>query len=77
MAKEYTEFTIRPLPHGWDVRNLFYDRNKSVWYCRLHEIKTAVPITEWFEILGTGATMQIAFDNAVKLVEAKQQTKEA
>lgn len=59
------QLTVRPITSGWEFVNLFYDRQKVVFYCRVRKVEPEKNHTDWPEITGIGATMQIAFDNAI------------
>ena len=53
---------------GWQFVNMFYDAQKQIYYCRLRKLE-AKKLLECKEITDSGATMQIAFDNANALAK--------
>jgi|HubBroStandDraft_2_1064218.scaffolds.fasta_scaffold330216_1 hypothetical protein len=58
------EFTTKDITEGWEFVNIFYDRRKQLYYCRLRKIDSAPKQNDWLELTDSGATMQIAFDSA-------------
>ncbi len=50
---------------GWEFVNLFFDRRTQVFFCRIRRVEPEKNQNDWLEMTTSGATMQIAFDNAV------------
>lgn len=61
-----SDLDISEMPSTWEFVNMFHDRRKQIYYCRLRRIEPTKNQNEWLEHTDAGATMQIAFNNAAR-----------
>ena len=58
------QLDVSRLAPRWQFVNLFNHFREGNFYCRLRLIEPEKSQNDWKELTASGATMQIAFDNA-------------